>query len=151
MSRFYWCHWCALIRAMTGKCVICVALKKLKVKIHLCANGWNNKDLQVAGLRHTSLSHAVPVRLSDIWHFTTAQQKQLEPLWPSVSHKSNDSVHSWTVRETQRSSGWFALFVCVMCTLKSSNPGVPSLVAGSGCCNMFHLTPPYQSKFLSRY
>lgn len=91
--------------------------------------------------------------------FKTAQQKQWEALWPSVSHKSRDSVRSWTVRGKRCSSRrWHRSFgpICLLLLrdvqVKAIRPGrarawQADLDAAVFAC----LTPPYQSKRLSRH
>lgn len=98
--------------------------------------GKYNKDLRAAGWRHASLSQAVPVRTSDIWHFKTAQQKQLEPLWPFLSHKSMAACTVGPSEEHGVSPMLVLLlgadlltFICLMCTLTSSHLDEP--IAGS--------------------
>lgn len=129
------CRWCALIRATwrwQKNVSSALSWRNWKWKSISGQTGKYNKDLWVAGWRHASLSQAVPVRTSDIWHFKTAQQKQLEPLWPFVSHKSMTACtvgpsggHSVLPMLAPLLRVDLLTFVCVMCTLTSSHLDEP--------------------------
>lgn len=152
-SCYNWRRWCALIRA-TGDD------RKMR---HLCCieeiESENPNYVQTGKIIKTfkSLGYVmpvwvtVPVRTADIWHFKTAQQKQLEPLRPFC-----ESQIQWQRVQLDRPRDM--VFFLLRADLRSSFAWCarptrtwPVLVAGSGCSCMCNLTPLYQSKLLSRH